>query len=218
MAFVPVNPSARHAARRAVLVVVAVACLMPAGCLRRRLIVRSSPPGAAVEIDNQPIGVTPASTDYVYYGTREVKLSSPGYETLTVNQPLPTPWYALPGVDFFTEHLWPFEVEDRRELNYTLSRQRMAPAGEIIARGEQLRQQAAPRGVAPVGAPMPADPFGPQPQTAFPPPALGGPQPALTPSPTQPLTPQAPLTLGPPTFAPPTGPPSTPQAAAPFRY
>lgn len=145
-------------ALRAITLGLAAACVLQTGCLRKRLIVRSNPPGAAVQIDNQPIGVTPASTDYVYYGTREVKLSMPGYETLTVNQPLPTPWYALPGIDFFTENLWPFRIDDRRELNFNLQRQRMAPAGEIIARGEQLRQQAAPQGAAPIGTPLNAAP------------------------------------------------------------
>ncbi|MEO1496744.1 MAG: PEGA domain-containing protein [Planctomycetota bacterium] len=220
----------------------ATASVLQTGCLRRRLIVRSQPPGAAVQIDNQPIGVTPASTDYVYYGTREVKLSLPGYETLTVNQPLPTPWYALPGVDFFTENLWPFPIDDRRELNFNLQRQRMAPAGEIVARGEQLRRQAAPQGVAPIGAAAALQGTPPPPATGLPATGFPSAAPALPPVGTTPLFPapgaSAPagsqpssLSLPRPTFAPPStpvpavtpltqeaGPNPTPAPAQPFRY
>ena len=57
--------------------------------------VRSNPPGAMVYVDNQPIGTTPCATDFIYYGTREIRLVKAGYETLTVNQPLPAPWYEI---------------------------------------------------------------------------------------------------------------------------
>src|SRR5262245_62187583 len=82
-------------------VVIALAVLMFApGCVRRRLMVRSNPPGAMVYVDNQPIGTTPCATSFVYYGTREIKLVKPGFETLTVKQPIPAPWYQYPGIDF----------------------------------------------------------------------------------------------------------------------
>ena len=57
--------------------------------------VRSNPPGAMVYVDNQPIGTTPCATSFIYYGTREIRLVKPGYETLTVNQPIPAPWYQI---------------------------------------------------------------------------------------------------------------------------
>jgi hypothetical protein len=52
------------------------------------MLLRSNPPGATVYVDNQLIGVTPCATDFTYYGTREVRLVKPGFETLTVNQPI----------------------------------------------------------------------------------------------------------------------------------
>lgn len=145
-----------HARNRALpsrLILLALAVVCATGCVRRRLLVRSNPPGATVHVDNQPIGVTPCGVDFVYYGTREIRLSAPGYETLTVNQPIPTPWYELPGIDFFSENLIPTTIKDERVVSYNLVRQRMAPAEEIIARGEELRRQATPLGVAPIGTP-----------------------------------------------------------------
>ncbi len=114
--------------------------------------VRSNPPGATVHVDNQPIGVTPCGVDFVYYGTREVRLSMQGYETLTVNQPIPTPWYEFPGIDFVTENMIPNRIEDIRTVSYNLTRQRMAPAEEIVSRGQELRGQITPLGAAPIGA------------------------------------------------------------------
>ena len=42
---------------------------------------------------------------FIYYGTREIRLVKPGYETLTVNQPIPAPWYQIPPIDFASENL-----------------------------------------------------------------------------------------------------------------
>jgi hypothetical protein len=109
------------------------------GCVRRRLLVRSNPPGAMVYVDNQPIGTTPCATSFVYYGTREIKLVKPGYETLTVKQPIPAPWYEFPGIDFVSENLAPREIQDFRTLTYNLTPQVIVPADIVIARAEQLR-------------------------------------------------------------------------------
>src|SRR6195952_804095 len=73
--------------------------------VRRRLNVLTNPPGALVYVDNQQIGTTPCSVDFIYYGTREIRLIKPGYETLTVNQPIPAPWYEYVGLDFVSENL-----------------------------------------------------------------------------------------------------------------
>ena len=58
--------------------------------------------GALVYVDSQQNGTTPCAVDFTYYGTREIRLVKPGFETLTVNQPIPTPWYETPGVDFIS--------------------------------------------------------------------------------------------------------------------
>ena len=136
--------------RRTAVLLLLIAAIASTGCVRRRLTVRSNPPGAVVYVDNQRIGTTPCSVDYVYYGTREIRLALQGYETLTVNQPIPAPWHQLPGIDFVTDNLIPYRIEDSRTVSFNLQPQRIIPTGEIIARGEQLRQQATPIGAAPI--------------------------------------------------------------------
>lgn len=102
--------------------------------------VRSNPPGAMVYVDNQPIGTTPCATDFVYYGTREIRLVKPGYETLTVKQPIPAPWYELPPLDFVSENIVPHKIQDYRTVSYNMVPQVIIPTEELLNRGEQLRQ------------------------------------------------------------------------------
>lgn len=173
-------------------VIVLLIALSATGCVRRRLTVRSTPPGAIVHVDNQRIGTTPCSVDYVYYGTREIRLSLPGYETLTVNQPLPAPWYELPGIDFISENLVPARIEDARTVSFNLQRTRLEAPETVIARGEELRRQMTPLGAAPIvpaSAAMPvaqppggfvSPPFGVNPGPPPSTPAFGAPPAAST--------------------------------------
>ncbi len=122
------------------------------GCVRRRLLVRSNPPGAMVYVDNQPIGNTPCATSFTYYGTREIRLVKAGYETLTVNQPIPAPWYQLPPCDFVSENLVPREIQDYRTVSFNLQPQVIVPSEQLLGRAEQLRQSALPGAVLPANA------------------------------------------------------------------
>jgi hypothetical protein len=108
--------------------------------VQRRLTIRSNPPGAAVYIDDYEIGTTPVSTDFVYYGTRKIRLVKDGYETLTVLQPIPAPWYEVPPLDFFSENLVPGELRDHRVLDFSMVPQKVVPIPELLGRAEGLRQ------------------------------------------------------------------------------
>lgn len=115
------------------------------GCVRRRMTILSDPPGARVYLDDYEIGTTPISHNLIYYGDRKIRLVKDGYETLTVMQPVPRPWYQIPPLDFVTENLIPGELRDQRTFRYQLISQRVVPSQELLRRGENLR-----RGVVPV--------------------------------------------------------------------
>lgn len=136
------------------LFIIAVGLVLAAtpGCVRRRLLIRSNPPGAMVYVDNQPIGVTPCATDFVYYGTREIRLVKPGFETLTINQPIPAPWYEIPPLDFVSENLVPREIQDYRTLAYNLQPMIIKPSTQLLSDAEALRQFAQQGAVTPVSA------------------------------------------------------------------
>ena len=72
------------------------------GCMRRRITVRSNPPGARVFIDDQDVGTTPVSTYVTYYGTRKIQLVKDRYRTITKNHTFNAPWYQIPPLDFFS--------------------------------------------------------------------------------------------------------------------
>jgi len=145
--------------RKAWISLVVVLMLPPAsGCVRRRLNVRSNPPGALVYVDNQQIGTTPCGVDFTYYGTREIRLVKPGYETLTVNQPIPTPWYQIPPLDFVSENLVPNKIRDNRTVMYDMAPQLIVPTEQLLDRANQLRQDTLQYPVAPAGAVIPAGP------------------------------------------------------------
>ncbi|HTQ40227.1 MAG TPA: PEGA domain-containing protein [Pirellulales bacterium] len=109
------------------------------GCVERRMTVRSNPPGAEVYVDDYQIGSAPASANYTYYGTRKIRLVKDGYETLTVYQPMPAPWYDWPGIDFFSENFWPGKIRDERAFDYQMSPLIMVPTEELKSRADQLR-------------------------------------------------------------------------------
>ena len=206
--------------RCAILVAFAAAMLAQSGCVRRRLTVHSNPPGALVYVDNQQIGTTPCSVDFIYYGTREIRLVKPGYDTLTINQPIPTPWYQFPPLDFVSENLVPYKIRDNRTVTYNLAPQMMIPTEELIQRGEQLRQATLQQAIPPAPAySTPAPAAGP---SIVPPPATFPSSSAATP----PIvtTPPSGVFAPPPATAP-AGPglvlpeqPASPESRAPFRY
>ncbi len=116
--------------------------LMLSGCVSRRMTVMSDPPGALVLLEGKEIGTTPVSVDFTYYGTRELTLIKDGYETLTVQQKVATPWYQMPVVEFFADNLTPGHVTDRHRFRYAMQPQRIIPNSELQRRGEMLRGEA----------------------------------------------------------------------------
>lgn len=124
-------------------------CLMFTGCVSRRMTIRSNPAGALVEVDGERIGLTPVSMDFTYYGTREFSISAPGYETLTVLQPVPAPPGQRFPVDFITNHFMPRKVTDRHDFTYNLIRRNMPidEESDLINRARDFRSQAEIGGV-----------------------------------------------------------------------
>lgn len=119
-----------------------LAALCPAGCVSRRLMVQSNPPGAMVLLEGREIGYTPTAVDFTYYGTRELTLIKDGYETTTQLVPVRAPWYQWPGIDFFSDNLLPYRVTDRQTASFDLQPRQMVPNQELLNRGQMLRSEA----------------------------------------------------------------------------
>ncbi len=113
------SPTTARLAHWLLLCALAAACLS-SGCVRRRLTVRTHPPGAQVFVDDQEIGTTPCSSSFVYYGTRKITLIKDGYRTETLYQKINPPWYQIPPLDFASENLLIREVRDERVVDVQL--------------------------------------------------------------------------------------------------
>lgn len=124
-------------------IILLIALPVCSGCVRRRLTVRTNPPGAMVYVDRQLIGPSPASTSVTYYGTRHIEVVGDGYRTEKVLRTFNPPWYQIPPLDFISETLWPWEVRDQRVVDITMIPDPQVPSEELIARADTMRTQVA---------------------------------------------------------------------------
>jgi hypothetical protein len=154
----PNLPIISSVARRLILVLAAGQMLFAVGCVRRRLTVRTNPPGAQVFVDDQEIGTTPCSAAFVYYGTRKITVMKDGYKTETIFQKIPPPWYEYPPLDFFVENAVPREIRDERVVDVQLSPQELVPQQKLLDRATALRDSARSGTVTPMTAILTAQP------------------------------------------------------------
>jgi len=134
-----------------------------AGCIRRRLTVRSDPPGALVYVDDQEVGITPVSVPFTHYGTRKIQLVQDGSETVTQLHTIKRPWYQYPIIDFFAENVYPREIRDEREVVFQMTPQRLTNIPRLVERASEFRDNHRQGVVAPLppapmsnSAPLPA--------------------------------------------------------------
>ncbi|MFO0843322.1 MAG: PEGA domain-containing protein [Gemmataceae bacterium] len=172
------------------LILAGVLATLPTGCVTRRYLITSDPPGAIVYRNGQPIGATPVEEPFLYYGKYHFRLVKDGYAPLDVQPELCLPWYQIPGIDFVTENLVCYTFRDLQCLHFQLQPLEMARPDDVRARAEQLRQrgqgiQTPPGTEAPRRLPAPAPPPGPLPPptpadapVTIPPPSPRGASPA----------------------------------------
>jgi len=128
--------------RATCLLALATLMICQTGCVRRRMTVRSNPPGAKVYIDDVEIGTTPVSTYFTYYASRKITLIKDGYRTETTYHRVLPPWYEIPPVDLVSENFWPYETRDERVVDFQLVPQENVPLDELLGRAEALRGNA----------------------------------------------------------------------------
>jgi hypothetical protein len=129
--------------KRAWLVLALVVASLSAGCVTRRIVITSDPPGAIVYRDGQPIGATPVEEPFIYYGKFRYRLVKDGYQPLDVEPDVCAPWYEWPGIDFVSENVVPVNIRDIRPFHYQLLPLEVVRPDDVRARAEALRARGA---------------------------------------------------------------------------
>lgn len=111
------------------------------GCVERRFVVESNPPGAMVYVNNEPYGPTPVDIPFLYYGDYDIQLVKDGYQTKNVKQKVSAPWYEYPGIDFISEVVVPFQFTDIRPLFYELEPIQPPNLDQLKIDADELRQR-----------------------------------------------------------------------------
>jgi hypothetical protein len=127
--------------RNAWLLGVLVGALLLAGCVERRYVITTDPPGALVLRSGQPIGASPADDHFTYYGNYHFTLIRDGYETQEVDEYIAPPWYEWPGLDFFSENVVPWWIYDVRHFHYNLLPVQVPRSDEVLNRAQELRSR-----------------------------------------------------------------------------
>lgn len=126
------------------------------GCVERRFVITSDPPGAMVfDEKGQPMGMTPVDRSFIYYGTYKFTLVHDGCQTHVAKEPIRAPWFEWLPFDFISENLLPWNIRDVRRLHYSLPPTPMVPAKTVLDSAQQLRARG--QEITPVGQPQGPD-------------------------------------------------------------
>lgn len=121
---------------------VAMLLLTPTGCVRRTLTITTEPSGALLWLNDEEIGRSPASVDFLWYGDYDVVARLDGHSTLVTNHPIKAPWYQLPGMDFFAEVLYPGWIHDQRQVHFELAPESLPEQAQLLQNAESFREEA----------------------------------------------------------------------------
>ena len=106
--------------------------------------------------NGDPIGAAPADDHFVYYGNYHFTLIKDGYQTLQVDQEISTPWYEYIPLDFFSENIVPWRIQDVRRFHFRLEPIRTVTTDELLNRAQNLRNRGQSIAATAPPAPVPA--------------------------------------------------------------
>jgi hypothetical protein len=121
------------------------------GCVTRTITIKTNPSNALVYVDDKLVGESPVEIPFTYYGTRKITIEKKDAdgrllcERKTVFEKIKTPVYEVFPLDFFSEIVWPFDIQDSHVLNYDLVEvaplSRKEQQKNVIENAEELRQK-----------------------------------------------------------------------------
>ncbi len=131
----------RQRTRQTTLILLCLAMILLPGCVERKLLLRSDPPGAVIDLNGQPAGLTPTDVPFLTYGSFEIVAHAPGYQRLRTTAEVEPPWWQHMPFDFFAESVWPFTLTDTHPIELELEPFSLADEEGLDAREETLRKR-----------------------------------------------------------------------------
>jgi hypothetical protein len=133
--------------------ILVVVLLLFAGCVTRTITIKTNPSNALVYVDNELVGESPVTVPFTYYGTRKITIEKKDAdgrlmcERKIVFEKIKTPVYEMFPLDFFSEIIWPLDIQDNHVFNYDLVELKPLSRKEqqktVIENAEELRQRVA---------------------------------------------------------------------------
>ena len=109
-----------HAGMRGFVTLAAViAIALLAGCVRRTVLVTSTPPGALVYLNDREVGRTPVEVEFTYYGRYDVRLVHEGFEPVLTYADADPPLWDIAGPDLFAE-IAPLDLRSEAAWHFDL--------------------------------------------------------------------------------------------------
>lgn len=127
--------------RAAIALLLIAGGLLCVGCVRRTVTIQTAPQGAAVMLNDQLVGTSPVTVDFLWYGDYDVIVRKEGYETLKTHHHLKTPWYELPGIDFISEVLVPWTIHDHQEMSFALAPKQPTDKDALLKKATEFKER-----------------------------------------------------------------------------
>src|SRR6266542_5482741 len=137
----------------------ALSACMLAGCVERRFVITTDPPGAIV-LDENGLAMGPAPVDrqWTYSGVYEFKLIRDGFQTQVVRENVAPRWFEYIGIDFIAENIVPWTIRDIRRFHYQMQPMPVIQENALREQGQALRQRGQAIGLPGIGDPLTAVP------------------------------------------------------------
>src|SRR5262249_21179703 len=93
---------------------------------------------------------------FTYYGRYEFEVMKEGYETRKIEWRVRAPWFEWIPLDFFSENVWPWHIQDNRRLPFELDPVLQPRTEDVLNDARTLRargQRVPARKPAPGGSP-----------------------------------------------------------------
>ena len=123
------------------IVLVIIISISLTGCVERKLTITTQPEGAFVELNDEPIGQTPVTVSFNWYGDYNIRITKDGYETLKTHKQLKAPLHDHFPFDLFAQILYPGKITDSYVWNFTLEPKNQIDRETLLQNAQSLKDK-----------------------------------------------------------------------------